>query len=467
MIYVFYLGVFFMASSDLHAISPIDGRYLKKTISLRDYFSEFSLIKHRLVVEVRWVEALAANDMLPEIGPFNEETKAFLSTIIDQFDEQEALKVKAYEKQTNHDVKAVEYYLKAQFEKHTTLKNITSFIHFACTSEDINNLAYALMMKEAIAQIVQPSLAEIIGGITLLGKAHAGASMLSRTHGQPATPTTIGKELINFVARLKRPLQQLAEVLISAKCNGAVGNYNAHIVAYPMVDWRKHCSNFVTSLGLSFSAYTTQIEPHDGIAEVSHLMIRINNILLDYTRDIWNYVSLGYFKQKTVKDEVGSSTMPHKVNPIDFENAEGNLGLSTALFDHFANKLTQSRLQRDLSDSTVLRNLGVAFAYALIAYQSIAKGNEKLQINDQALKRDLEENWEVLAEAIQTVMRRYNIANAYEQMRDLTRGQGIDKNSLNAFIQNLQIPDKDKNDLIALTPATYTGLAEQLVKAFS
>lgn len=364
-------------------------------------------------------------------------------------------------------MKAVEYYFKDQLEQSDALKGAIPFIHFACTSEDINNLAYALMMKEAIAQIIQPTLAEITGGITLLGKTHGHAAMLSRTHGQPATPTTMGKELINFAARLKRPLQQLAEVLISAKCNGAVGNYNAHSVAYPEVDWRKHCSHFVTSLGLSFNAYTTQIEPHDGIAEISHVMIRINNILLDYTRDVWSYISLGYFKQKTVADEVGSSTMPHKVNPIDFENAEGNLGLANTLFDHFANKLTQSRLQRDLSDSTVLRNLGVAFAYALIAYQSIAKGNEKLQINPIALQRDLDANWEILSEAIQTVMRRYEVPNAYEQMRDLTRGHGVDGERLQAFIQSLDIPEMAKNQLMALTPDNYTGLAAQLVKAFS
>lgn len=301
----------------------------------------------------------------------------------------------------------------------------------------------------------------------ILGKAHGSEAMLARTHGQPATPTTIGKELINFVSRMKRPSQQLAEVLISAKFNGAVGNYNAHIVAYPEIDWRKHCQSFVTSLGLSFSAYTTQIEPHDGIAEISHLMVRINNILLDYTRDIWTYVSLGYFKQKTIAEEVGSSTMPHKVNPIDFENAEGNIGLSNALFDHFANKLTQSRLQRDLSDSTVLRNLGVAFAYALIAYQSIAKGNEKLQINHTALANDLDDNWEVLSEAIQTVMRRYNIENAYEKIRDLTRGHCINKKELQQFIAELPINESHKAQLIQLTPHSYIGMAELLVKAFS
>lgn len=456
-----------MTLTELNAVSPIDGRYLKKTSSLSPYFSEFALIYYRLLVEIRWLKSLAANETITEVPPMTAEDTAFLDDLLEKFDEEEAIKVKAYEKKTNHDVKAVEYYLDEQLQQSNTLQKIRGFIHFACTSEDINNLAYALMMKEAIAQIIKPTLAEIVGSITLLGKQHGDAAMLSRTHGQPATPTTLGKELINVVARLKRPLQQLAEVLISGKFNGAVGNYNAHVIAYPEVDWRKHCAQFVTSLGLSFNAYTTQIEPHDGIAEVSHLMIRINNILLDYTKDIWSYISLGYFKQKTVADEVGSSTMPHKVNPIDFENAEGNLGLSNALFDHFANKLTQSRLQRDLSDSTVLRNLGVAFAYALIAYQSITKGNEKLKINKQALQADLAANSAVIAEAIQTMMRRYHIPNAYEQMRVLTRGVGIDEDDLKQFILSLAIPDTAKNQLLKLTPDTYIGLAAQLVKAFS
>ena len=456
-----------MTLTSLNAISPVDGRYLKKTCLLSPYFSEFALIYYRLLVEVRWLESLAANELICEVPPMDKKSHSFLAEVLANFDEVEAEKVKAYEKKTNHDVKAVEYYLRDKLMLFPALKEITSFIHFACTSEDINNLAYALMMKEAIAQIIQPTLAEITGGITLLGKKHGNAAMLSRTHGQPATPTTLGKELINFAARLKRPMQQLAEVLIAGKCNGAVGNYNAHIIAYPEVDWRKHCSSFVTSLGLSFSAYTTQIEPHDGIAEISHLMVRINNILLDYTRDVWSYISLGYFKQKTVAAEVGSSTMPHKVNPIDFENAEGNLGLANTLFDHFANKLTQSRLQRDLSDSTVLRNLGVAFAYALIAYQSIAKGNDKLQISKFTLKRDLDTNWDILSEAIQTVMRRYQVPNAYEQMRDLTRGHGIDGDKLKLFIQELNIPSDAKKQLMALTPEKYTGLAPQLVKAFS
>jgi adenylosuccinate lyase len=456
-----------MTLSPLNAISPIDGRYCKKTRALSPFFSEFALTFYRIKVEIRWIESLAANEAISEVPELNSEAKTVLNNILKNFNEKEALKVKDYEKQTNHDVKAIEYYLIDQFQASESLKKISGFIHFACTSEDINNLAYALMLKEALAQVIQPGLAEIMGGITLLGKQHGDIAMLSRTHGQPATPTTIGKELVNFVARLKRPQQQLSEVLIPGKFNGAVGNYNAHVAAYPDIDWRKHCCDFVTALGLSFSPYTTQIEPHDGIAEVSQIMVRINNILLDYTQDVWSYISLGYFKQKTIAEEVGSSTMPHKVNPIDFENAEGNLGLANALFIHFANKLTNSRLQRDLSDSTVLRNLGVAFSYVLIAYQAIAKGNEKLQINKRALKHDLDANWEVLAEAIQTVMRRYNVPHAYEQLKTLTRGQGIDHDSLKKFIKGLDIPPEAKQALTILTPEKYTGLAAQLVKAFS
>ncbi|CAM2797690.1 adenylosuccinate lyase [Legionella steigerwaltii] len=455
-----------MTLTALNAISPIDGRYINKTRALSPYFSEFALIYYRLTVEIRWLESLAANNSISEVPQLNQKAKDFLNDLIANFDETEAIKIKEFEKQTNHDVKAIEYYLKDKFQQNDSLKAITAFIHFACTSEDINNLAYALMVKQAIAQVIQPTLAEIMGGITLLGKQHADVSMLSRTHGQPATPTTMGKELVNFVARLKRPQQQLCEVLIPGKFNGAVGNYNAHVVAYPEVDWRKHCANFVTSLGLSFNAYTTQIEPHDGLAEVSQIMVRINNILLDYTQDIWSYISLGYFKQKTVAEEVGSSTMPHKVNPIDFENAEGNLGMANALFIHFANKLTQSRLQRDLSDSTVLRNIGMGFSYSLIAYLSLAKGNDKLQINKRALQDDLKSNWEVLAEAVQTVMRRYNVPDAYEQLKALTRGHGIDEQSLKLFIKGLSIPEEAKEQLLKLTPENYTGLATQLVKAF-
>jgi adenylosuccinate lyase len=456
-----------MTLTALNAISPIDGRYLNKTRALSPYFSEFALIYYRLMVEIKWLESLSLNGAIAEVPTLDEESKKFLSDLLNNFDESEVEKIKEFEQQTNHDVKAVEYYLKNKFQSNEALRSIVGFIHFACTSEDINNLAYALMIKQAIAQVMQPTLAEIMGSITLLGKQHGDAAMLGKTHGQPATPTTMGKELVNFVARLKRPQQQLAEVLIPGKFNGAVGNYNAHVIAYPEVDWRKHCANFVTSLGLSFNPYTTQIEPHDGLAEVSQIMVRINNILLDYTQDIWSYISLGYFKQKTNPDEVGSSTMPHKINPIDFENAEGNLGLANALFTHFTNKLTQSRLQRDLSDSTVLRNIGVAFSYNLIAYLSIAKGNDKLQIDKPALEHDLNENWAVLAEAVQTVMRRFNVPEAYEQLKTLTRGQGIDAGSLRSFINSLSIPEEAKAQLLALTPATYTGLAAQLVKAFS
>jgi adenylosuccinate lyase len=456
-----------MTLTSLNAISPIDGRYLKKTRALTPYFSEFALIYYRLMVEIRWLQSLAANPALKELPEFDENSQAYLVSLLTGFDEHAAEKVKEFERQTNHDIKAIEYYLRDKLGAHEKLKTHIGFVHFACTSEDINNVAYALMMKEALAQVIQPTLAELIGSITLLGKAHGSIAMLARTHGQPATPTTIGKEMVNFVARLKRPQQQLAEVLIPAKYNGAVGNYNAHLIAYPEVDWRKHCANFINSFGLSFSAYTTQIEPHDGIAEVCHIMVRINNILLDYCQDIWTYISLNYFTQKTVAEEVGSSTMPHKVNPIDFENAEGNLGMANALFIHFATKLTQSRMQRDLSDSTVLRNLGSAFAYSLIAYQSIAKGNEKLQINKKALKDDLEGNWGVLAEAIQTVMRRYQIHDAYEQVKTLTRGRSIDKDKLVVFINGLAIPEETKQQLLALTPDKYTGLAVELVKAFS
>jgi adenylosuccinate lyase len=455
-----------MNLSTLNAISPIDGRYAKKTRKLSKFFSEYALIHYRVKVEIHWLISLASNPNIEDCHSLDKHHKQILLNIIKEFDEVEAEKVKTHELKTNHDVKSVEYYLQDKLKENEELEQYIPWIHFGLTSEDINNMAYALMIKDAINQIIQPALAELMGGITLLGKKYADIAMLSRTHGQPATPTTIGKELINFVARLKRPQQQLSEVLIAAKCNGAVGNYNALAIAFPEIDWRKHCAQFVTNLGLSFSAYTTQIEPHDGIAEVSHLMIRINNIFLDYAKDVWHYISLGYFKQRTVKNEVGSSTMPHKVNPIDFENAEGNLGLSNAMFEHFANKLTQSRLQRDLSDSTVLRNLGVAFAYTLIAYHSLAKGNEKLEINADALNEDLDDCPEVLAEAIQTVMRRYHQNDAYEQLKKLTRGNDISEQKLKNFVKKLDIPNDAKDSLLNLTASTYTGLATILVKAF-
>jgi adenylosuccinate lyase len=456
-----------MKLSSLTAISPIDGRYHNKTRSLSKYFSEYALIFYRLMVEVRWLESLCLNPQITELKALTKEELQHLQSILDKFDEHEAHLIKKFESKTNHDVKAIEYYLQTKLDEMQSLSYLKPYIHFACTSEDINNIAYALMLKQGVSQVIQPAIAEITAGITTLGKRYSDDPMLARTHGQPASPTTLGKELINFAARLKRPMQQLAEALIPAKCNGAVGNYNAHHIAYPELDWRKHCQQFVMSLGLSFNAYTTQIEPHDGIAEVSHLMIRINNILLDYSQDMWQYISMGYFTQKTVSGEVGSSTMPHKVNPIDFENAEGNLGLANALFQHFANKLTQSRLQRDLSDSTVLRNLGTAFSYALIAYHSIAKGNDKLQINRPELLNDLENNWHIIAEPIQTVMRRYGDATAYEKLRDLTRGQTVDKQQLHVFIQTLNIPENMKSTLLQLTPENYIGLASQLVKAFS
>lgn len=456
-----------MSHDAINAISPIDGRYVTKTTPLSPFFSEFALMYYRLMVEVRWFESLSENPLIIELPTLDIQAKIFLEDVIERFDEEEAKKVKNHERITNHDVKAMEYYLRDQIIQFPILKPYVEFIHFGCTSEDINNLAYALMLKEAIAQVIQPMLAEVIASITMLAKQYADVPMLARTHGQPATPTTLGKELVNFAARLKRPQQQLAEVQISAKCNGAVGNYNAHYVTYPEVDWRKHTQQFVTSLGLAFNPYTTQIEPHDGIAEISHIMIRINTILLDYVRDMWSYISLGYFKQKSQSHEVGSSTMPHKINPIDYENAEGNLGLSNALFSHFALKLPISRFQRDLSDSTVMRNLGTAFSYALIAYQFLVKGNEKLEVNEGALSEDLDQNWGVLAEAIQSVMRRYQQVDAYEKLKQLTRGQEVTKTMLHDFIQTLTLPQEVKTSLLKLTPKAYTGVASQLVKAFS
>lgn len=456
-----------MSQASIHAISPLDGRYVSKTTPLSPFFSEFALMYYRLMIEVRWLESLADNPSILELPAFDTQSKVFLEEVLEHFDEDEAKKIKAHERVINHDVKAVEYYLRDQMQAFPKLRPYIGFIHFGFTSEDVNNLAYALMLKEAISQVIQPALAEVIVGITMLGKQYADMPMLARTHGQPATPTTVGKELVNFVARLKRPQQQLAEVQISAKCNGAVGNYNAHVIAYPEIDWRKHAQQFVTSLGLAFNPYTTQIEPHDGVAEISHIMVRINTILTDFSTDIWNYISLGYFKQKSRAEEVGSSTMPHKINPIDYENAEGNFGLSNALFNHFAMKLPISRMQRDLSDSTVMRNLGSAFSYALIAYQSLVKGNEKLEVNEVALNQDLDAHWGVLAEAIQSVMRRYQYPDAYEKLKELTRGQEITKKELHAFIETLTLPQEVKSNLLNLTPRQYTGLASQLVKAFS
>lgn len=456
-----------MSQSPLYAVSPLDGRYAAKSIQLSPFFSESALIYYRLMVEIRWFESLAAHPEIKELPQLDTQSKVFFEDILEHFDEYEAEKIKVYEKKINHDVKAVEYYLRDQLLSFLPLRPYASFIHFGCTSEDINNLAYALMLKEAIAQVIQPTVAEVIVSITMLAKQYAEYPMLSHTHGQPATPTTLGKEMVNFAYRLKRPQQQLAEAQITGKINGAVGNYNAHVVAYPEVDWRKHAQHFVTSLGLAFTPYTTQIEPHDCIAEVAHLMIRFNTILIDFARDVWSYISMGYFKQKSFKDEVGSSTMPHKINPIDFENAEGNLGIANALFNHLALKLPISRLQRDLSDSTVMRNVGSAMAYSFIAYQSLVKGTERLTVNEDALNSDLENNWSVLAEAVQSVMRRYKINDAYEQLKTLTRGQEVTKESLHTFINTLDLPDATKENLLKLTPKQYIGLAIPLVKAFS
>lgn len=455
-----------MIQSPLNAISPIDGRYADKTALLSPYFSEFALIRYRLLVEIEWLISLASNPAIQDIPAMAPNLIEQLRAIFKQFNDSDTLAVKRYEKETNHDVKAVEYYLRDRLNAVSNLSQYAAFIHFACTSEDINNVAYALMVNESMHDVIYPHLDELMQQLVSLGKKHADVSMLSRTHGQSATPSTLGKEIINIAARLNRPLQQLKIPYITAKFNGAVGNYNAHVVAYPNVDWVNHCQMFIESLGLSFNAYTTQIEPHDYIAELAHIMIRSNNILLDYCRDTWQYISMGYFKQKTIAHEVGSSTMPHKVNPIDFENAEGNLGLSNAMFEHFAMKLPISRLQRDLSDSTVLRNLGVAFSYALIAYQSIQKGMNKLRIDATTIAADLEANWDVLAEAVQTIMRRYQIPNAYEVIRDLTRGTLTTKDTLQACIAQLNIPKKAKQQLLALRPETYTGLAEALVVAF-
>ncbi|OGV49640.1 MAG: adenylosuccinate lyase [Legionellales bacterium RIFCSPHIGHO2_12_FULL_42_9] len=455
-----------MNTFTLMALSPLDGRYVSKTATLSHYFSEYAFFYYRLLVEIRWFESLANNHDIQELPPLNDAGTAYLDAILQTFNVAEAAQIKIFENQTNHDVKAIEYYLHAKFDNCSQLRPYKAFVHFACTSEDINNLAYALMLQQALIQEIQPILNKLIANITILARKTSDNAMLSRTHGQPATPTTMGKELINFVARLKRPLHQLNSILLPAKFNGAVGNYNAHIAAYPEINWRRHCANFVESFGLNFNEYTTQIEPHDGIAELSQIMSRINNILLDYTQDTWIYIALNYFTQTTVTQEVGSSTMPHKVNPIDFENAEGNLGIANALYNHFANKLTRSRLQRDLSDSSVLRNLGVAFGHSLIAYKSLLQGISKLQLNCQALDNDLTTNWGIVAEAIQTVMRRYQIPDAYEKLKALTRGQIIRPELLMQFIQTLDIPDHAKEYLLQLRPEKYLGLASQLVQVF-
>jgi adenylosuccinate lyase len=451
-----------LALSPLTALSPLDGRYEKKIAPLRALFSEYGLIRFRVQVEIRWLLALGDWAALKEVPAFSAQARTELEAIAANFSEADARRVKEIEATTNHDVKAVEYFLKEKTRSHAEIAKVSEFIHFACTSEDINNLSHALMLRHGRDDVLLPAMDMLIAGIEHLARQHAAEPMLARTHGQPATPTTVGKEMANIAHRLKRQREQFAKVEILGKMNGAVGNYNAHLVAYPELDWQTKAREFVTGLGIGWNPYTTQIEPHDYMAELFHALARFNTILTDFNRDVWGYISLGYFKQKVKAGEVGSSTMPHKVNPIDFENSEGNLGLANALFEHLAVKLPVSRWQRDLTDSTVLRNLGVALGYSLLAYDSCLRGIGKLEVNSARLTEDLNANWEVLAEPIQTVMRRYDIENPYEKLKELTRGkQGITRESLHTFINTLAIPPDAKAKLLALTPASYTGNAAE------
>lgn len=448
-----------MDLSSLTAVSPLDGRYGDKTADLRPLFSEYGLMRHRILVEVRWLQMLSRTDAIKEVPALSQHAAALLENIAVNFDLEDARRIKNIETTTNHDVKAVEYFLKEKVEGNKELEAISEFTHFACTSEDINNLAYALMLREARGQIILPLMDEIIAAMSRLAHQYADQAMLSRTHGQPASPTTLGKEMANTAYRLKRQREQLLTVPVLGKMNGAVGNYNAHLAAYPRVNWEALARDFVDGLGLEWNPYTTQIEPHDYIAEYFAAVSRFNTVLLDFCRDVWGYISIGYFKQRTVASEVGSSTMPHKVNPIDFENAEGNLGLANALFDHLAGKLPISRWQRDLSDSTVLRNLGVGIGHTALAHRSALKGIAKLEVDPVRMAADLEACWEILAEAVQTVMRRYGIESPYEKLKSLTRGHAITKEKLHNFIQSLDIPAEEKARLLKLTPAAYIGNA--------
>lgn len=454
-----------MKLSALTAISPIDGRYASKTEPLRLWFSEYGLIYHRVLVEIRWLQALAACKDIPEVPALSTEANTYLEQILTNFNVEHAERVKTIERTTNHDVKAVEYFLKKQVVGNSELAKVSEFIHFACTSEDINNLSHALMLKGGIEQVIKPALQAIENKLTQQAHDYAEISLLSRTHGQPASPSTLGKEFANVVYRLKRQLKQLETIEYLGKINGAVGNYNAHLSAYPTLDWQTFAQQFVTSLGLAWNSYTTQIEPHDYIAELFDNLVRINTILIDLSRDVWGYIALGHFKQKVVAGEVGSSTMPHKVNPIDFENAEGNFGIANAVMTHLAQKLPISRWQRDLTDSTVLRNLGVGLAHSLIGYESLQKGLGKLEVNTSNLTQELEHNWEVLAEPIQTVMRRYGIEQPYEKLKALTRGQRITSGILYDFIESLELPSEVKQQLHKLTPLNYIGNAVQQAKA--
>ena len=448
-----------MELDSLTAISPIDGRYADKTEDLRPLFSEYALMHHRVEVEVAWLKMLATHPGIAEVGPFSHHALRMLDELVENFNLGDAQRIKNIERSTNHDVKAIEYFIKEKLAGNAEFDKASEFVHFACTSEDINNLAYALMLRKARTQAVLPLMDDVLRVITDLARRFADQAMLARTHGQPATPTTLGKEMANVAYRLERQREQFIEVAVMGKINGAVGNYNAHYIAYPEVDWPALAQEVVRKLDLLWNPYTTQIEPHDYIAEYFHALMRFNTVLIDFCRDVWGYISIGYFKQRTVAGEVGSSTMPHKVNPIDFENAEGNLGIANALFDHLAGKLPISRWQRDLSDSTVLRSLGTGIAHSLIAYRALLKGIGKLECDAARLAEDLDQNWEVLAEAVQTVMRRYGIEKPYEKLKELTRGRRVDAAAMQSFIDTLAIPADAKARLKALTPARYLGNA--------
>ena len=453
-----------MELNALTAISPIDGRYGRKTASLRPFFSEYGLIYHRVVVEIRWLQALSREGDITEVPTFGEQANQQLDAIIENFSVEHAERIKQIEATTNHDVKAVEYFLKEQVAESEELSAISEFFHFACTSEDINNLSHALMLKSARDEILLVELSSINKALVQLAHNHANVSMLSRTHGQTASPTTLGKEMANVAYRLQRQISQIENTPLLGKINGAVGNYNAHLSAYPELDWPQFAQNFVESLGLSWNPYTTQIEPHDYIAELFDALARCNTILIDFSRDIWSYISLGYFGQKTIAGEVGSSTMPHKVNPIDFENAEGNLGIANAILGHLGKKLPISRWQRDLTDSTVLRNLGTGLGHVLIALDSLKRGISKLEVNHQIIAEDLDANWEVLAEPIQTVMRRYGVEQPYEKLKALTRGQRINADIIREFVDKLDIPESARQQLREMTPASYIGNAAEQAK---
>ena len=448
-----------MDSANLKALSPLDGRYSSKTAPLREYLSEYALIRYRVLVEVNWARHLANESKIKELNPLDSQTEDELTALLQNFDLKDAIEVKNIEAETNHDVKAVEYFLREKFSP-----PLSTFFHFGCTSEDINNLAYALMLHGARNKVLIPLMDALIAALRDLAHRLSDLPMLARTHGQPATPTTLGKEIANFVARLRRQRQTFNELVIYGKCNGAVGNFNAHIAAYPAVDWKGVSERFIASLGLQPSVYTTQIEPHDWLAEYGQTLIRFNNVLIDLTRDLWGYISLGYFHRVTSEAEVGSSTMPHKVNPIEFENAEGNLGMANAVLEFLARKLTKSRWQRDLTDSTVLRNAGVALGHSIIAYEACQKGLSKLEVDSERLGADLAESWEVLAEAVQTVMRRHGMPDAYEQLKELTRGRDIDREVLHQFIHSSALPEKEKNRLLEMKPEDYLGMAAKLAQ---